>query len=165
MTEPAMDEQVAQIFKNSAKYVEDILRGKTTIAKAAKVPPENVEKCFTQARNALMMEDFPRAEELFTVLLALSNQDVRVLLGLGGALEGQEKFEYASAIYSLVIAMALFDPVAPFRAGICMMRLGKKEEAVKLFDLAADCEDTVKDPKKLVYVQKAKGMLKVLRNA
>lgn len=162
MTKAPIEEQVQEIFKESSKYIDDILNGRTTIAKATKVPETNLEDCFVQAQNALMVEDYAKAEELFALLLVLNNKDTRAMLGLAGALEGQGKYDFAAPIYFMVLITTLNDPVAPFRAGICLMQLGKKEEASKLFELAADCEDSMKDPKKLVYVQKAKGMLKAL---
>lgn len=156
------DEQIQQIFKESSKFLPDVLTGKKTIAEATKFPEQNLEHCFTQAQNALMLEDFKSAEELFSQILVLNGRDTRAMLGLAGALEGQEKYEFATPIYFMVLATTLYDPVAPFRAGVCLLNLGKKAEAAKLFDLAADCEDQVNDPKKLVYVQKAKGMLAAL---
>jgi tetratricopeptide (TPR) repeat protein len=151
-------------FKESAKYVEDILNGKTTIATAAGLPDQDLEKLFTRARNALQVEDFPKAEELFTTLLFLNNKDTRAAMGLAGALEGQGRYEFALPLYFLVLATTPYDPVAPFRGGICFMHLGKKEEAVKFFSLAADCKDETAHPGKLVYIEKAKGMLKALSN-
>ena len=60
------------------------------------------------------------------------------------------------------MATTLYDPVAPFRAGVCLMNLGKKEEAKKFFELAADCREDTKDHRKTVYIDKAEGMLKSL---
>ncbi|MBI9089838.1 MAG: hypothetical protein JEZ12_11530 [Desulfobacterium sp.] len=162
MTEIVDKKMLMDEFEKASTYLEAILSGKTTLAKAAKVSTQELDELFTKAQTALQLEDFPKAEELFTTLLVLNNKDTRAAMGLAGALEGQAKYEFAMPVYFLVLATTLYDPVAPFRAGICLMHLGKKEEAIKLFQLAADCKGEIKNPKKQVYIEKANGMLKAL---
>lgn len=162
MTDLPTKKQLMDEFNNASKYIDAILNGKTTIAKAVKLSDQELTDLFTRAQTALQLEDYAGAEELFATLLALNNKDTRAVLGLAGALEGQGQYGFAMPLYFMVMAITLYDPVAPFRAGICLMHLGKKQEAIKVFNLAADCKDEIKDPKKLVYVEKAKGMLKTL---
>ncbi|MCK5687328.1 hypothetical protein KAJ27_24545 [bacterium] len=161
MTVPTQ-EQLMEQFNISSNYLEDIFNGKTTIAQTANVSKDEMEEYLIKGQNALQLEDFEKAEEIFTTILVLNNKDTRAALGLGGALEGQGKFEFAVPIYYMVVVSTLYDPVAPFRAGVCMMQLGKKEDAKKFFQLAADCEKEIKDPKKTIYVERAKGMLKAI---
>ena len=149
-------------FEKASKYVDEVLSGKTTIAKAANVQDQDMDEMFKRAQTALQLEDYPGAEELFTTLLVLNNKDTRALMGLAGALEGQAKYELAMPLYFMVVTTTPYDPVAPFRAGVCLIHLGKKAEAIKLFGLAADCGDEAKNTKKQVYVDRAKGMLKTL---
>ena len=162
MTGIPTQEQLLEQFNESSKYLDDIFNGKTTIAKMAKVSEKDMEEYLVKGQNALQLEDFEKAEEMFTTLLVLNNKDTRAALGLAGALEGQEKYEFAVPLYFLVMATTLYDPVAPFRAGICMVNMGKKEDAKKFFQLAADCREDTKDPRKIVYIKKAEGMLKTL---
>lgn len=162
MPETQEQKWLLEEFEKSAQYVDDILHGKKTFAEAAKVSPEELEEFFVRGQRALQLEDFSKAEELFTSLLVLNPKDTRAALGLGGALEGQGKFELAVPVYVMVMASTLFDPVAPFRAGICLMNIGKKDDAIKAFGLAAECEGEIKNPKKLVYVEQAKGLLESL---
>ena len=162
MTGIPTQEQLFEQFNQSSKYLDDIFKGKTTIAKVANVPEKDMEEYLVKGQNALQLEDFEKAEEMFTTLLVLNNKDTRAALGLAGALEGQEKYDYAVPIYFTVMATTLYDPVAPFRAGVCLMNLGKKQEAKKFFELAAECREDTKDPKKIVYIDKAEGMLKSL---
>jgi len=149
-------------FEKASKYVDEVLSGKTTIAQAANVQDQDLDEMFKRAQTALQLEDYPGAEELFTTLLVLNNKDTRAIMGLAGALEGQAKYEFAMPLYFMVLATTPYDPVAPFRAGICLVHLGKKEEAIKLFSLAADCAKEAKNTKKQIYVERAKGMLKTL---
>lgn len=162
MADMPTQKQLLDELDNASRFLEDILNGKTTISKAAKIPGQDLDDFFTKAQLALQLEDYPKAEEMFTTLLILNNKDTRAALGLAGALEGQGKYETAMPVYFMVMATTLYDPVAPFRAGICLMHLGKKEEAITLFKLASECKDEIKSPKKLVYVEKAKGMLTAL---
>ncbi len=149
-------------FDKASTYVDQVLSGKTTIARAANVQDQDMDEMFKRAQTALQLEDYPGAEELFTTLLVLNNRDTRAIMGLAGALEGQAKYEFAMPLYFMVLATTPYDPVAPFRAGVCLIHLGKKAEAIKLFGLAADCAKEVKNTKKQVYVDRAKGMLKTL---
>ena len=151
-------------FEKASKYIEAVLSGKTTIAQAANVADQDLDDIFKRAQIALQLEDYPGAEELFTTLLVLNNKDTRAIMGLAGALEGQGKYEFAMPLYFMVLATTPYDPVAPFRGGVCLVHLGKKEEAVKLFSLAADCGNEINNTKKQVYVERAKGMLKALSN-
>ena len=162
MTDQPTKKELMDEFNKASEYLDAILSGKTTIAKAAKVHGQDIDDLFHRAQTALQLEDYPGAQELFTTLLVLNNKDTRGILGLAGALEGQGHYGFAMPLYFMVMATTLFDPVAPFRAGICLMHLGKKEEAIKVFNLAADCRDDIKNPEKLVYVEKAKGMLRAL---
>lgn len=155
-------QQLLELYNKYEKYVDDILLGKKSIAKVTHISEDELADYYTKAKNALKLEDYERAEELFTTLVILNNKDNRAAMGLAGALEGQGKYEAAAPLYFMVMATTPFDPVAPFRGGICMMQTGKKEEAIELFNLAAGCGDDVKDPRKMIYVEKAKGMLRAL---
>ena len=149
-------------FKRAYARLGDIVRGKTTVAEVANLTPEDLEALYRKAANALRVEDFSGAEILFYSLLTANGKDARAAMGLAAALEGQGRYEHAMPLYFLIVATTPYDPVAPFRAGICMMNLGKTEDAKKLFLLAAQCRNRVRDPAKKVYVDRAKGMLLTL---
>lgn len=149
-------------FKRAYAHLDDLLKGRTTVAQVAKVDPRDLEDLYRQASNALRVEDYSAAELLFSSLLVANGKDARAAMGLGAALEGQGRYEFAVPIYFLVITTTPYDPVAPFRAGMCMMNLGKKDEAKKLFGLAVECRDEIRDPAKKVYVDKARGLLRIL---
>ena len=149
-------------FNRAATYVDDLVAGKTTIAKAANIPRAELDAMFEKGKMALQLEDYDTAQGMFASLLFVNPKDMRSAMGLGGALEGLEQYEMAVPVYFIVIATTLYDPVAPFRSGMCLLKLGKKDEALKMFALAQACKGENKDAAKQIYIQKAEGMIKVL---
>lgn len=151
-------------FQKACAHLDDILSGKKAPGEVIENPPgkEEQELFYQRAANALRVEDYENAEKMFSTLLMLNNRDIRAAMGLAAAAEGQGRYEFAMPIYYMVLATTPYDPVAPFRAGICLMNLGKPGDAKKAFGLAADCRDKIKDPAKKIYVDRAQGMLKAL---
>lgn len=161
MPEFTTDELLKEI-KSAALYVDDILYGRKTIAQIAKIPPDEIEVTFHKAQNALQLEDYKKAAQLFRAVLVVNNKDMRALLGLAGALEGQKDYTTAIMAYMSVMMANFQDPVAPFRAGTCLMNIGKKKEAVKMFELTRDCDEKNCSHEKKKYIEKAKNILKAL---
>ncbi|MDD9303406.1 MAG: hypothetical protein HUK40_14125 [Desulfobacter sp.] len=156
------EKEMLKEFKNAAQYVDDILYGRKTIAQVTKISKEEIEDTFVKAQNALSLEDYKKAALLFQAILVVNNKDMRALLGLAGALEGKKDFALAATAYVAVMMANFQDPVAPFRAGHCLMNMGKKQEAVKMFQLAQDCDEKRCSSEKRKYIQKAKNILKAL---
>lgn len=165
-TETIEKEYLLNEFQKAYQYVDDIISGEKTIIEVLENPPDpkNVEKYYTQATNALRVEDYETAQTHFSVMLVLNNRDTRAMMGLAAAMEGQEQYEFAFPLYFMVIAITPYDPVAPFRGAVCLMKMGKTQDALRMFKMAVDCKDHIKHPAKQVYVDRAEGMVKVLAN-
>ena len=142
----------------------EVLAGRKTLAQAARLPSHILEKTFKMASTAFMAEDYKKSEELFSLLFSLDNKDRNAQIGYAGSLEAQSKFKDALNIYLMQIVTTPFDPVAPFRAGICFLELQDKKQAIQAFKMASACKKKMaKDSKKLTYAQKADTMLKMLK--
>ena len=151
-----------QQVRDASAHVEDILYGKKTIKEVTNFPDDELERLYSKAQNALRLEDYGRAATLFQAVLVVNNKDQRALLGLAGALEGQHQYMPAMMAYVTVMMANFMDPVAPYRAGICLLHMDRKAEAAQMFELAADCRDEVKSPAKRRYAEKAAHMLKMI---
>ena len=127
------------------------------------MPREGLEEIYAQARAAYAVEDYIQAENIFLGMALYGSQDPRGWLGYGGACEAQQKWEQAALGYGMAMALTPGDPVAAYRAGVCLMQLGKPWAARDAFDAAASTLDAMQDsPKKLPYAQRAASMLRML---
>ncbi|MCG8564147.1 MAG: hypothetical protein MI747_03605 [Desulfobacterales bacterium] len=149
-------------YENAASRMDAILTEDLSLAQVAGMPDRDMEAIFTSGQNALQLEDYGKAEQIFGAMLYLNHKDTRAALGLAGALEGQRRYESAVPFYFMVLATTLFDPVAPFRAGVCLMNLGKKEDALDHFKLAAACKNENREAAKQIYIEKAEGFINLL---
>lgn len=130
---------------------------------ASIMPREMLEGMYTMAHAAYSVENYVQAESLFMGMILFSPGDLRGWLGYGGACEAQKKWPQAIEGFAGALNLAPDDPVAPYRAGICMMALELRDEARGAFRLAAGARDKVADdPARLPYVQRAESMLRLL---
>ena len=156
------DPDFLKLIQKASVHVEDILYGRKTIGEVVQIPLEDAEITFKKAQTALKLEDFKGAAEMFQAVLVVNHRDQRALLGLAGALEGLKQYGLALVAYAGIMTANFQDPVAPFRAGVCLMKMDKHDEAGQMFRLAAECRQAVTSPAKLAYVERAENMIRAL---
>ncbi|MBF0201649.1 MAG: hypothetical protein HQK66_10120 [Desulfamplus sp.] len=143
----------------------DVLAGRKSLAQASGMPDHIMKAIFNDAKTAFAAEDYERSEKLFGLLFQLDGKDRNAQIGYAGSLEAQGKFQEALDIYLMQTITTPFDPVAPFRAGICFMELGQKKEAKDAFKMASACSKKMAgEPEKLIYARRADTMLKMFEN-
>lgn len=133
------------------------------VTKLATLSPQAYEGLYQEARDNYAVENYAQAEGIFQGLMMLKGDDLRGWMGYAGACEAQKKWQEAAMAYAMTMALNPGDPVAAYRAGVCLMNLDKVEQAREVFGLAAgSAEEFKNDPKRLPYVQRAKSMLAMI---
>ena len=124
---------------------------------------KNQEAIYSLAHSAYSVENYAEAETLFMGMVLFDASDVRGWLGYAGASEAQKKWAQAIEGYAAVMHLAPDDPVAPYRAGICLMALDMRDNARAAFETALGTKEKVLNNVALLpYVQRAESMLRLL---
>ena len=151
-------------WKQAQVAVTEFLEEKPLPAEAMGLSKDDMGAIYKNAYNAFQAEDYSQAENLFLTLFIMNFKEYDFQVGLGAAYEAQEKFENALAMYSLAMITRDQNPEMLFRAGKCLLALGKKDEAGIMFELAGEC-----DPKKgtsrvatVASIEKSKRILELL---
>ena len=158
----AMDEdrrQLDAVMNVMSSHIEEA--GDT--AGGSLLPKEALEGIYSLAHSAYGVENYAEAESLFMGMIMFAASDSRGWLGYAGACEAQKKWAQAVEGYAGALDLLPGDPVAPYRAGVCLMAMDAPEEARQAFATAVGFKDAVKDdPKRLPYVSRAESMLRLL---
>ncbi|WP_461211060.1 hypothetical protein [Desulfocurvus sp. DL9XJH121] len=156
-----MDEKWPEIKAQILKTLEE----KGHVTDLIKLSPEAYDELYAMAKGAYASGDYAQAETMFMGMAMFKATDPKAWLGFAGACESQKKWDVAAACYAMVVGQVIGDPVAPYRAGVCLMNLGRAAEARQMFELAASArEDMRNDARRMPYVQRAEHMLEVLGN-
>ena len=124
--------------------------------------PGGLDPIYRGAYQALQVEDYVQAENLFILLTSLDRVQGHFWGGLAAALEGQEAYEGALLYYC--VALALEGKKAPllFKAGQCLLALERREEAIILFEMASEAGNAGKKLADITAGERAKNMIRIL---
>ena len=128
----AMDEdrrQLDAVMNVMSSHIEEA--GDT--AGGSLLPKEALEGIYSLAHSAYGVENYAEAESLFMGMIMFAASDSRGWLGYAGACEAQKKWAQAVEGYAGALDLLPGDPVAPYRAGVCLMAMDAPEEARQAF--------------------------------
>ena len=101
-----------------------------TPSDVAGVSQEKLEALYTLGHHLYSSGNFGDAETAFKALCLYDYHDPRFWLGLGAALQAQNKYELATEVYAMAgLNTGLADPTPFYYAGLCFLKQGKLEEA------------------------------------
>lgn len=164
MAEELNKETFLQEWTQAQTAVTEYLNEKTMPAEALALSKDDLAGLYKNAYNAFQAEDYAQAENLFFTLFLMNFREYDFQIGLAAAYEAQEKFENALAMYSLAMFTSEQNPDLLFRAGKCLLALGKKDEAKIMFELAGE-SDPAKGPKRvstIASIEKSKRIIDLL---
>ena len=112
--------------------VKAVLNG-ATIGDVCNVSQDMLESLYSLGYNLYTSGNYKDAETVFSGLCLYDHNDPRFWMGLAGSRQANGKYQEAVDAYGLCSAMgALASPVPVLQAGMCYLKMGDREKALRL---------------------------------
>lgn len=154
---PLSQEQLEKLFKA-------LLNG-ATVAQAAGVSKDTLEGLYALAHGLYTSANYHDAQIVFQALSLYDATDYRFWMGLGACRQAQEQYEAAIDAYQMAaVASSLKNPDPIIYASKCLVKLGRKEDAIAGLKTAIKIGGE-SDPSHEAALKKAAALLKLLEGA
>ena len=110
------------------------------LAQLSGMSQEQLDQLYGLAYSLYQAENFDDAKSLFALLGLLDVTDSKYILGSAGCLFAQKKYEQAFDSYQMAFIIDnLNNPEPLYQSAICLIKLGRKEDAYNVLDVADAC--------------------------
>lgn len=156
MTEKTLDPSLVQ------KVVEAFRRG-ATFGEVLGVSQDELENLYALGRTLYAAENYKDAEVIFRALTVYNSNDGRFWLGLGGCRQALENYDGAIDAYQFAaLSTGMKDPTALLYAVRCLLKLGRRDEALAALEGIAFIGDESAPEVKKCHDQ-ARALLAILQ--
>ncbi len=137
-----MSQAVQTLSENQIAEAMKKIHNGATFADALGVSKEALEGGYALAYRNFVAGNYKDAQILFQTIALYNPLDKRFMLGLGLCREMLEDFSGAiDAFMASAMLSDLQDPIPLFHASTCLIKLGKKEEAILGLELILNIEE------------------------
>ncbi len=135
-----------------------------TLADLMNIPEENMEALYSLAYQNFTAKNYKDAIAVFKVLVLYDQTEKKYTMGLAASYQQSGEFQQAADAYSMAcVQSGLKDPEPMYFASVCLLKLGKKDEAVASLESMEFMgrEDHPEDEK---FKAKGLNLLNVIKN-
>lgn len=114
--------------------VHDFLLNQKTFKDIKGITDKEMEGIYATAYNFYTHGKFDRANDVFSSLCQMDPYQSKYWLGLGATRQMEKKYEKAIEAYGLAILMDAKNPLPPFHAAHCLIKLNNKDGAIQALE-------------------------------
>lgn len=158
-----VDESTDKEFLDSVKSSMEALSTGIDLSALHGINKDQIESLYCTAYDYYMAQDYKKAGTLFALIHPFDPTNSRYLLGQAGCLMARKKFEGAINLYQMAFAIDLMNNPEPlYHAAVCSLKLGNKDDAFALLDVAEVCghED---NERHMLYRQKCAQLMQMIQ--
>lgn len=120
--------------KNIEAITQALVNG-AQISDICNIDPETLENLYTLAYNLYTAKNYQDASVVFHSLCLYNNLEKRFWMGLAGCLQALKQYGQATEAYSMAgVVTGLTDPEPFLFAARCLVRIGRREDAIKTLE-------------------------------
>jgi len=135
--------------KQMQTLAHDFLVNQKTFKDLKGITDKEMEGIYATAYNFYTHGKFDRANEIFSALCQMDPYKSKYWLGLGATRQMEKKYEKAIEAYGLATIMDANNPLPPFYAAHCLMKLNEHDRATSAFETVIDLSKDKKEFKDL----------------
>lgn len=157
MDEKVTEESQAVLSELIGKVMKDGMAPKT----ALQLSDDVMEGIYAHAYNMYNRGLYQEASHIFRLLIILDATEPKYLMGLAACLHMQKQYESATAMYMLCSATDPDNPLPPYHAADCLIKVEAWTEAIIALEQAV--KEAGKQEQYRVLVERAQLMIESLR--